>query len=97
MIYTRLFDILTAMSIEKSPTVKKWVSIAIYITFMLPFSLYIQAAENKDDTGVPAELLQKWLNMARIESEVLSLNRNDGFDEGFYFNNLDGVPIIING
>ncbi len=47
------------------------------------------------ESNLGAELLQSVLEAAGVESEVIPLKRDDGFDEGLFFETPDGSAIIL--
>ncbi len=65
----------------------------LFFILVLSCSVHVFSGERKK--SINTEELQKILSIAGVESEVISLNRDDGFNNGIFFESKEGVVIVL--
>ena len=70
-----------------------WQFAAIGFVLILSCSVYVYGGQR--DRKMQPEQMAKILNLAGVESEAIKLNRDDGFDDGLFFETKDGTVIVL--
>lgn len=70
-----------------------WQFAAIGFVLILSCSVHVYGGQR--NRKMQPEQMEKILNLAGVEAEAIRLNRDDGFDDGLFFETKDGTAIVL--